>query len=250
MKILQFQTLKSAIRTSALIFAVALIASQSSISGLSAQAQTAVLDLETQATVTRIQTELDRRKAQTDKALEAVQSSNAVSAEAKAAVLKSVNESKTSIDALSKQVASVKDLKSAKELAASVDKQYDQFATANAKSATLKDSDSQTQIQQQLSSLAKDVQSKIDAKGASGGDVSGDQDQMKLIQQLIAAIAAISASVVALIIALAAGNYSEAATIFVAILGQLAQNLASILNVQGSLQVMIGSVGSFGATDG
>lgn len=223
--------------------AVALLATNSTVNVLSVHAQVTAQNNEIQKILSNLDKEAKRRTEATAKAKQAVQSTETIAGDTKTQVLKSLDEVQAANDAAVNQAKGVKDLAGAQQLAKSFDQQYDKYATSQAKGTLLKDSDQQQQVQQQLDATAKDIQSKLNSNKAAGQDTSGQQLQLDNIIKLIVSIAAIVASVVALIAALAAGDYAQASVIFLAIVGQLAQNLASILNVQSSLQVMIGGLG-------
>lgn len=207
------------------------------------QAQsTAIQSQELKSLVSKLDKEVDTRLATTDKATKALESSNAIPASSKSTVSSALNSSKQELTDIKKQTSEVKNLKDAKALASKLDGQYGKHANASVSAMTLKDSDSQQQVFNQLKSLSGDAQSKIDQAGAGGQDVSNLQEALKGIVQLIESIGAILASIVALILALATGSFSEAATIFQAIIGQLAQNLVSSETAQNGLAGIIDGV--------
>lgn len=210
-------------------------------------AQSAALSAsELNAMITKLNTELDRRSTETDKAMDAIESSDAIPQSAKDSAKKVITENNTAINNLKSQTDSIKTTSDANSVASKIDSQFEQFANSNAMAFTLKDSDSQQATADQLQSLVSDVQSKIDEAGAGGQDMSNQQDQLKGIQQLITTIVGIIASIIALIIALAMGNFTEAAEIFMTILGQLGLNIGSIDSAQSELGGMVSSFGSGG----
>lgn len=190
---------------------------------------------ELKAATAKIKTEIDRRLAATQDAMKALKSVSAVSSTAQSTIATALAQSETALKEFKTQLASVKDLDAAKLLAGKVDGQYDQYANATATAMTLKDTDKQQQTVNFLGGLGKDAQAAIDEGGAAGMDVSGLQEQMKGIKQLIESMGAILASVTALIMSLINGDYDKAWAIFQTILGQLAQNMLSMLTAQESM---------------
>ena len=216
--------------------------SQSTVNAQSAAMANKAAENEIKNLVTKMKTEVERRLGSTEKALKALQSSNAVSSSSKNTIADVLAKSKKSLDGFKKEITGVKDLDSAKKLATQIDEQYDQYASANATAMTLKDGDVQQQAFQQLGTVADDAQSMIDTAGSSGQDVSAMQEQLKGIDQLIQSIGAIIASILALIMSLATGNFTQAATIFQTITGQLSQNLTSIGTAQSGLTGIVESL--------
>ena len=207
------------------------------------QAQsTAIQSQEMRNLVSKLNKEIDTRIQSTDKATKALESSNAVSSSAKNTVSSALNSTKKELTDIKKETGEVKNLTDAKGLASKLDSQYSKYATSTVSAMTLKDSDGQQQVFEQLQSLTGDAQSKIDEAGAGGQDVGNLQEALKGIKQLVESIGAILASIVALILALATGNFTEAATIFQAIIGQLAQNLVSSETAQNGLAGIIDGI--------
>ncbi len=207
------------------------------------QAQSVTMSTnELKALTAKIKTEVERRIAETKAANEALTDSNAIAASAKNAVFTALQENEKKLKEFLAQIEATKDMTAAKELAAKVDAQYDQFASANASSLALKDSDTQQEAFKQLEKLKGDIQTSVDKAGASGQNVDGQQDVLKTLTQLIQTIGAIIASVVALIVAVASGNFTAALTIFQSIIGQLAQNMTSIAAALQSAQGLVGSI--------
>lgn len=228
---------------------VVIMGTHSMVTGLSAHAQAVTQNNQLQSLLSNLNKEIDRREDATTKAQEALNSSTTISQQAKSDVSKNLGEVKTSLATTGDQAKKTTTVQGAQDLATSLNGGYDKFAINNAKAQLLKDSDSQQGIQQQLSATAASLQEKIDSQsssqsGSSGGGDSGSAEEMLTnLINLITAIGAIVASIVALVLALVAGNFAEAAAIFLTILGQLAANLASILNVQSGLQVVLSMVG-------
>lgn len=231
------------------VMAVVLV-SQSTVSAQSAGMATKSADAELKALVAKMKTEIDRRIAQTAKAVKALESSNAISSSSKNSVAAVLAKSNDTLQKMKKEIANVKDLQSAKKLASEIDAKYDEYATTNATAHTLKDSDSQQEVQTQMATSVDDAQALVDKAGASGTDVSNLQEQLKGVKQLVQSIGAIITSVIALIMSLMTGNFSEAATIFQTILGQLTQNMQSIETAQNQLGGMSIQLGSFGGNGG
>lgn len=210
------------------------------------QAQsTAMATNELKTLVNNVKKEVDRRLASTNEGIKSVEASTLISGDEKKTILTALKTSRTGLMDFKKQIESATTMEAAREIASKVDSQYEQYATANATAYTLKDGDAQQQTAKQLESLADDAQSKIDEAGANDQDVGGLQEQLKGIDQLIESISAVIASVVALLIALATGNFSEAATIFQTILGQLGLNITSIDSAQTGLGSIIDIAGGF-----
>ena len=205
----------------------------------------AIANNELKTLVSKVNKEVDRRLTSTNEGIKSVENSTLISGDEKKTLLTALKTSRTGLTDFKKQIDDAKTIDAAKAIAAKVDGQYEQYANANASAHTLKSGDAQGETAKQLESLADDAQSKIDEAGANDQDVSGLQEQLKGIDQLIQSITAIIESVVALLVALAMGNFSDAATIFKAILGQLGLNITAIDGAQTGLSGIIDSVGSF-----
>lgn len=204
------------------------------------QAQSATFAAnELKALTAEIKTEVDRRLTATQQAIKSLKSVSAVSSTAQSAISTALTQSETALKEFKSQLSSIKDLDAAKLLASKVDSQYDQYANATATASTLKDSDAQQKTVNFLEGLGKDTQAAIDEGGAAGMDVSGLQEQMKGIKQLIESMGAILASVVALIVSLINGDYDKAWAIFQTILGQLAQNMVSMIAAQAGMGELV-----------
>lgn len=215
------------------------------------QAQSAAIaNDELKALVTRVKNEVDRRIVSTKEGIKSVESSSLISGEEKKTVLTALKTSLSGLTDFKSQIENAKTIDAAREIATKVDGQYEQYATTNATAHTLKSGDTQQQTAKQLESLADDAQTKIDEAGANDENVSALQEQLKGIDQLIESISAVVASVVALLVALAMGNFSEAATIFKTILGQLGLNITSIDSAQNGLSNIIDVAGSFSIGSG
>jgi hypothetical protein len=217
------------------VMAVVLVAQ----SPLHAQQVVNTLNEDAMKVVTRIKTEVERRLGTTSQAIRAVESSNTINSSTKRTMLQALNTSKKALQDFNKQVAEVKDLQSANELAKKVDAQYEQYASAQAASITLKDGDTQQETAKDLEKLADDAQQKIDEAGSAGKDVSALQEELKGIDQLIQTINGIIASIVALLTSLATGNFSESAVIFQTIIGQLGLNITSMDSAENGLTGII-----------
>lgn len=236
------RTKRSKVTIISVFAVVAMLATNSTVNVLSVQAQVTTQNNEVQKLLGNIEKEAKRRDVATTKATETLDKTTTLSPQAKSQVLQSLNESKKANDTTLAQAKNTKDLAGMQQLAKGLDQQYDKYATSQSQGMLLGDSDQQAQSQQQLTTTAQDIQSKLNSNKESGQDTSSQQLELDNIIELITAVAAILASVVALIVALVAGDYTQAATLFLAIVGQLAQNLATILNIQSSLELMVGSV--------
>ncbi len=193
-----------------------------------------------------MRTELNRRLTSSQQALDALKTVDSTDS------VKKIEATLTkSIDAIKKLVTeldSVKDIKSAGDLAVRIEKQYDQYASANASAYAMNDTSEQKAALDKMTGLANDSQSAIDQAGAQGADMGGQQDMMKTIKQLIDTIVKIIASVIALIIAIATGqsSFSDIQPALQTIVGQLAQNITSMSTIQGMFGTIITSIGGSG----
>lgn len=234
------------------IFAVAaMIATNSTVNVLSAYAQVTTQNNEFQKIKTNLEKEAKRRDTSLTQAKQTVNDTKTLAPQAKSDILKGLDEAQKANSSTLTQTQNAKDLAGMKDLAKNFEGQYDKYATTQSQGMLLGDADQQQQTQQQLLQTANDLKAKLasgntdTANGESSGGGSGGGQQLELenIIAMIMAVAAIVASVVALVTAIAAGDYAQAATLFMAIVGQLAQNLATMLNIQSSLEVMIGGLG-------
>ncbi|MFZ1361154.1 MAG: hypothetical protein WAS27_03975 [Candidatus Saccharimonadales bacterium] len=255
MKVLSLNMVTS-IRKAAWLFMVGVMSfvllAQSPVQAQSA----AMVNQELSAKITSMRTELERRLSSSQQALEYLKTPpfNATSESKKiiTIITNSINEIKKLIAGLE----GIKDINSAIEFAKTIEKQYDTYASANAAAYALNDANEQKGSLDAMKNLATDMQSTIDQAGASGdgGDGGGQQDMMKNIQQLIQTITMIVASVIALIIAIATGHtsYEELQPIIMMIVGQLTQNMTSMISVQGMFGTVLAgfssSVGSNGTS--
>lgn len=228
------------------IFAlVAMLATNSTVNVLSVYAQTTTQNNEFQKLKGNLEKEAKRRDVAMTDAKETVNNTTTLTPQAKTDVLKGLNEAQKANSTTLTQVQNTKDVAGMKDLAKGFEGQYDKYATTQAQGQLLGDADQQQQTQQQLLQTANDLKSKLasgtDSSGSSGSSGgSGSQEiELENIIAMITAVAAIAASVVALVVAIAAGDYEQAAVLFLAIVGQLAQNLATMLNIESSLEVMI-----------
>lgn len=205
----------------------------------------AMANNELKTLVAKVVKEVDRRLASTDEGIKSVEASTLISGEEKKTLLTALKTNRSGLTDFKKQIENAKTIDVARDIASKVDGQYEQYANANASAYTLKSGDAQEQTVKQLESLADDAQTKIDEAGANDQNVSGLQEQLKGIDQLIQSINGIIQSVMALLVALAMGNFSDAATIFKAILGQLGLNITAMDSAQSGLSGIIDSVISF-----
>lgn len=238
--------------TLTLIFiSVAVIATQSTVTLMTAHAQAVALDKETQSVVTKVTTELNRRSAAIESASAGVARSKTLTDSQKNQLKATLDEVNSTNNGLLTKIKGVKNAAEAQLVALEVDAAYEKYQTAVGQSSLLEDSDAQSAVKQQLETTAANIQSLIDEKGAEGQDVSSEQKQMKGLDQLIETIAAIIQSIIALLLSLVAGDIGQAASIFKSILGQLGLNMESFLTVEGALSDLVGSLTggiSFGAS--
>ncbi len=150
----------------------------------------------------------------------------------------------SSMQSIQDSLKNITSLGDAQQKAKQTDDAYQQFQVTATKSAIVKDMCTQSQAKQQLEELVSQAKQQMASNSASGQSNGNSEEQTKMIEQLITAIEAIFASVVALIIALATGNYEAAMQIFQTIIGQLAvvgtillQAVASMLQINISLGV-------------
>ena len=228
------------------LFAVAaMLATNSTVNVLSVYAQTTTQNNELQKLKTNLEKEAKRRDVAMTDAKETVNGTTTLTPQAKTDVLKGLDEAQKANSTTLTQAQGTKDVAGMKELAKGFEGQYDKYATTQAQGQLLGDADQQQQTQQQLLQTANDLKSKLasgtDSSGSGGGS-SSQEIELENIIAMITAVAAIAASVVALVVAIAAGDYAQAAVLFMAIVGQLAQNLATMLNIESSLKVMISGV--------
>lgn len=223
-------------RTFIVLFITLVLMLNSTVLALSVHAQGISQTNELKAQITKLTNEIDKRLKAVEQYGKAMESANAIAATAKSDVAKSLADIKKKLTDYKSQIQKVTTLAAAKELATKLDSEYGQYATTGAKAVTLKDADSQQQSQGKLSELTEQVQSVIDAGGAADMDMSAPQEQLKNIKQLIQSSGDIITSIIALITAMVAGDFTQAGVIFQSILGQLAQNLTTMLSAQNSLQ--------------
>lgn len=227
----------------ALIFiSVTVIATQSTITVMTAHAQAVVLDKEAQALVTKMTTELNKRSAAIESAKAGLTRSTTLTDSQKNQIKTSLDEVNTVNTDLLTKVKAVKNAAEGQLVALEIDAAYEKYQAVVGQSALVKDGDAQAVVKQQLENTADNVQQLIDTKGASGQDVSSEQKQMKGIDQLIETIGAIIQSIIALLLSLAAGDMSQAASIFKSILGQLGLNMESMFNVEDGLSGLVSSL--------
>lgn len=228
-----------------ILAAAAMLATNSTVNVLSAYAQVTIQNNEIQKLMTNIEKEGKRRDTAMTQAKDTVNNTETLSSQTKSQILKDLDDAQKANTSTMNQAKNTKDLAGMQQLAKGFEGQYDKYATTQAQGMLLGDADQQQQTQQQLSQTASDLKSKLSSSSSSGsGGGSSQELELENIIAMITAVASIIASVVALIVAIAAGDYAQAAVLFTAIIGQLAQNLATILNIESSLQVMVGSVSS------
>ncbi len=232
-------------KTSLIAIMAVVLLTQSTVSAQSAGLATKSAENEIKALVAKMKTEVDRRLTETEKATKSLESSNSIASSSKKTIATALTASKTALEELKKQISEVKDLKTAKELAAKVDGQYDQYTNANATAQTMKDGSLQQEGFTQLQLTASDTQAMIDAAAALGKEVANMQQHMNMINQLIQSIGAIITSVILLITSLASGNFSGAFTVFQTILSQLSQNIAMITTAQVELGGIVDALNGF-----
>lgn len=241
------RTLRPNLAVTGILAAVAMLATNSMVNVLSVYAQVTTQNNEIQKLMTNIEKEGKRRDTVMTQAKDTVNGTNTLSSQTKSQILKDLDDAQKANTSTMNQAKNTKDLAGMQQLAKGFEGQYDKYATTQAQGMLLGDADQQQQTQQQLSQTASDLKSKLSSSSSSSGGSGGGSSQELELENIIAmitAVAAIITSVVALIVAIAAGDYTQAATLFIAIVGQLAQNLATILNIESSLEVMIGSVSS------
>lgn len=227
-----------------ILAAAAMLATNSTVNVLSVYAQVTTQNNEIQKLMTNIEKEGKRRDTAMTQAKDTVNGTDTLSSQTKSQILKDLDDAQKANTSTMNQAKNTKDLAGMQQLAKGFEGQYDKYATTQAQGMLLGDADQQQQTQQQLSQTASDLKSKLSSSSSSGSSSGGSSQELELenIIAMITAVASIITSVVALIVAIAAGDYTQAATLFIAIVGQLAQNLATILNIESSLEVMIGSV--------
>ncbi|RYX79046.1 hypothetical protein EON76_05045 [bacterium] len=225
-----------------LCLSIAVIASQSTVTMLTAHAQAVTLDRETQAVVAKVTTELNKRTAAIEKAKAGITQSKTLKEDEKAKLKAVLEEVRLTNAGLLTKIGGVKNAAEAQLVALEVDAAYEKYQAAVGQSSLVQDGDAQAVVKQQLEGTADNVQSLIDSKGAAGGNVSSEQKALKGIDQLIQTIGAIIQSIVALLISLAAGDISQAASIFQSILGQLGLNMESIFTAQDGLTGLVSSL--------
>lgn len=221
---------------------VAVIATQSTVTMLTAHAQTVTLDRETQAIVTKVTSELNKRASAIESAKAGVTRSKSLKEDEKAKLKTVLDEVNATNSGLLSKIRGVKNAAEAQLVALEVDTAYEKYQAVVGQTSLLKDGDAQAVVKQQLEGTADNVQSLIDTKGAEGGDVSSEQKALKGIDQLIQTIGAIIQSIIALLLSLAAGDISQAASIFQSILGQLGLNMESIFTAEDGLTNLVTSL--------
>lgn len=236
MNITLLRNSKIHLRTVIVLVITLVLILNSTILALSVHAQGVTQSNELKAQTTKLTNEIDKRLKAVEQYGKSMESTNAISASTKTDVTKSLAEIKKKLTDYKSQIQKVTTVAEAKELATKLDSDYGQYATTGAKAVTLKDADSQQQSQGKLSEMTEQVQSVIDAGGAADMDMSAPQEQLKNIKQLIQSSGDIITSIIALITAMVAGDFTQAGVIFQSILGQLAQNLTTMLSAQNSLQ--------------
>lgn len=250
-----FKLNRPAIMTTALAVVISVVlATQSTVASVSAQMATDTNKKQLDSLLQNINKELERRQTVLDKSSLDKTSTGTPTDDTKECntedVPKSVTDgakndaSKTgnSMQSLQDSLKGITNLGDAQQKAKQTDDSYQQFQVAATKSAIVKDMCTQSDAKQQLEELVKQAKEKMASNESSGQSNGNSEEQTKMIEQLITAIEAIFASVVALIIALATGNYEAAMQIFQTILGQLAvvgtillQAVASMVQINLSL---------------
>lgn len=167
---------------------------------------------------------------------------------------KDASKASSDLKSLEDSLKTSKTLTDAQSKAKQTDDSHQSFQLAAAKSAVVGDLCTQANSKDQLEQLLAQAKEKLASQESSGGSSSGGsssggssdsgntEEQIKMLEQLIVAIAAIIASVVALIMALLNQDYAAAIAIFQTILGQLTvvasvivQAIASVLEIDVSL---------------
>lgn len=234
------------------------IATQSTVSSVSAQ----VAADNTQKLISDIQKEIDRRQTVLNNSTGNTTSTSTTNANTANCNSKDVPKSVTDgaqkdaskagsdLKSLEDSLKSINSSSSAQQKAKQTDDSYESFQVAAIKSAAVGDLCTQAEAKQQLEELISQAKEKLASNqsssggsGSSGGSDSGNaEEQIAMLEKLVAAIAAIIASIVALILAIINGDYAAAMTLFQTILGQLAvvatilvEALASVLQINISL---------------
>ena len=130
-----------------------------------------------------------------------------------------------------------------------VNDSYSQFAVALGQSQLVTSAGSQQQTVNQLTDLAKQLQSALTSAGSNAANsantdgTNAAQNQLANVQQLITAMSAIIASAIGLATSMSGStNLSQATTVFQSIFGQLTQNLSSLGSAQSTIQSLIGNL--------
>jgi hypothetical protein len=230
------------LKTAMIAVAVVVMATQVSVLVATKTLAAENSEREVQSIVQKTNTELDRRIAATKASGQAIDDNKNISPDVKKQAKDGNKSTMDSLNTLKAQMSNISTLAGAKQQATATDAEYNKFKTSNAQAAATEDLDSQQGVQKKLEGLAGDLQTQITSAESSGKDTGSAQDQLDGIMNLIKAIAAIIASVVALILSLAAGDFGAALKILETIMGQLGITLNMSFDISGGIEGLAGSV--------
>lgn len=221
------------------IFASALLLTHAGASAVSTAMTAAEEKAKAQEMLKATKEEVQRRIQTLKTANEELKTVTSLDAALKNKMIKENESIIASLDEFAKKLDNVKTLGAARELAASLDSEYEKYKNAAAKSQLSTNLDTQQDAKGQLTQQAKDVGTKIDDAAASGKETGNLKEQLQQIEQMLTSITAIIASVSALMESLVNGDYGKAMIILNTIFDQLGITQSLLKDSQGGLSSML-----------
>lgn len=255
-----FQLKRTSLVAVVAVAASLLIASHSTVSTVSAQVATDNTKKEMDTLIANIKKEMDRRQVVLNNSTGNTTATTTTQTNANVKdcgkdVPKSITDGAqkeaakagTDIKSIQDMLKNTKTLSEAKDKAKQADNNYQSFQITSTKSAVVGDLCTQAGSKDQLDQLLKQSKDQLASQQAAGQGTGNSEEQIKMLEQIIAAIGAIIASVVALLLAIATGDYAAIMAIFQTILGQLAVVANTIVQAISQLVKINISLGSGGA---